>query len=467
MGVTLGKGKPQDKKAAPIDNFRRAAKVVTIMRKTSREATAKQTDTNPPDSKPDFEPIEEKQMVRKESQALLEDLRSISHKRDTDSARHQKKNIVDDSRTLVFKDTSDAWAALREGVVAETTELPDKEFALVESAISGYKTVERVRGVDDDLFGDGEEVEERRGRAVSNESDLNIPYTLPEGSNPFFTDEKCAICRSQSGGVLFPCRVCTHTFHESCLQKSGRVQDATARQLLHRANAGLGWSCHDCEDLSKLLHQDDMFELMEVFETADIDSDANISLDEFMTFRKRVFKDRHERDMLPHEEEDEINQFKAIDTDRTGSLSWWEFLSHEAVRRLSSQSKKSLAKKLSKKEVQTARENFGAFDTDGDGVITEYEARRAYRSWYSHFIPDPNEMTLRERRKIPEEVWKARSKELNTHIDANTNLLMSGDTDGSGTISWEEYLLEQALFVIAARPNVGPVKLNRRPSFAQ
>ncbi|XP_022097219.1 PHD finger protein 24-like isoform X2 [Acanthaster planci] len=466
MGVTLGKGK-QDEKKAPIDNFRRAAKVVTIMRKTSRDASTRLADDRlqEPHSAPAIETVaEETELVRKESQALLEDLRNMSSKKETGS-RQQK--VVDDSRTLVFKDTTDAWAALREGFVDETTELPDTEFSLVESAISGYRTVERVRGTNEDDPSRGGEQEQQRGRSQSNQSDLNIPYTLPAESDQLSNDEKCAICRSHSGGILFPCRICTHVFHESCLQKSGRVQDSTARQLLRRANAGVGWSCHECEDLSKLLHQDDMFELMEVFETADIDSDASISLEEFMAFRRRVFKDRHDRDMLSHEEEDEINQFKAIDTDRTGSLSWWEFLSHEAVRRLSSQSKKSLAKKLSPKEVQTARENFRAFDTDGDGVITEFEARRAYRSWYSNFIPDPNEMTLRERRKIPEDIWLARSKELNTHVDANTNLLMSGDTDGSGTISWEEYLLEQALFIIAARPNVGPVKLNRRPSFAQ
>ena len=58
---------------------------------------------------------------------------------------------------------------------------------------------------------------------------------------------------------------------------------------------------------------------------------------------------------------------------------------------------KNLAKKLSEKEVHRARENFRAFDTDGDGVITEFEARRAFRSWYSLFVPDPSEMSLRDR----------------------------------------------------------------------
>ena len=58
-----------------------------------------------------------------------------------------------------------------------------------------------------------------------------------------------------------------------------------------------------------------------------------------MRYRKKVFRDREDRDMMRYEEEDEKNQFTAIDTDRTGSLSWWEFLSHEAVRRLSSLSK--------------------------------------------------------------------------------------------------------------------------------
>ncbi|XP_033636782.1 PHD finger protein 24-like [Asterias rubens] len=475
MGVTMGKAKGvTEVKKTPIQNFRKAAKVVSIMRKTSRDASSKGSDD---DSGPDtirrrsssstvttesVREVEENgtSLARRESHALLlDDLRGgSSHKRES-----TPKKIVDDSRTVVFKDTTDAWAALREGLVTETAEIPETEFALVDSALTGYKTVERVHDVDDD-----EDDLTRRGRSESNESEIKIPYEPPGGfSLKIPSDEMCAICRSHSGGVLFPCRVCTHAFHEGCLKKSGRAQDATARQMLYRSTSGVGWSCHDCEDLSQLLPQDDMIELMEVFDMADIDSDSTISLEEFMRYRKKVFRDREDRDMMRYEEEDEKNQFTAIDTDRTGSLSWWEFLSHEAVRRLSSLSKKNLAKKLSEKEVHRARENFRAFDTDGDGVITEFEARRAFRSWYSLFVPDPSEMSLRDRRKISEDVWKAKNKEFNMHIDTNTNLLMSADEDCSGTISWQEYLLEQALFIIAARPNVGPIKLNRRPSFAQ
>ena len=62
-----------------------------------------------------------------------------------------------------------------------------------------------------------------------------------------------------------------------------------------------------------------------------------------------------------------------------------------------SQLQKHLVRLLTTKEINKARDNFRAFDTDLDGSITEYEARRAYKRWYGNFVQDPADLTPSER----------------------------------------------------------------------
>ena len=173
MGVSMGKTKGGiDGKKAPIESFRKAAQVVSLMRKTSRDETARLKDTDIQHISPRIiatEAEDKNKLTRRESNVLLDDFRNNhSYERDTNS------KVVDDSQTLVFKNTTDAWAALREGLVMETTEIPETEFVLVESSLGGYKTVERVR--DDTICNDSEEDGIRRQRAQSNDSDFKIPY---------------------------------------------------------------------------------------------------------------------------------------------------------------------------------------------------------------------------------------------------------------------------------------------------
>lgn len=53
----------------------------------------------------------------------------------------------DTGHTLVYKDTADAWAALRAGTVVDSMEeIPETEISVVESTLGGYKTVEKTRG---------------------------------------------------------------------------------------------------------------------------------------------------------------------------------------------------------------------------------------------------------------------------------------------------------------------------------
>ena len=70
-----------------------------------------------------------------------------------------------------------------------------------------------------------------------------------------------------------------------------------------------------------------------------ISPDATISLEEFIEYRQLVVREHESRDLSKEEKQDEARHFKHMDTDRTGTLSWWEFLNHEAIRRLATQGK--------------------------------------------------------------------------------------------------------------------------------
>ncbi|XP_072018676.1 PHD finger protein 24-like [Amphiura filiformis] len=450
MGITLGKNSNQSEATS---KFRRAVATVQVLNKTEKDSKQKKnsrnehTNGNVPHLQIDRTDDKE------DSRSIRSFLTTVDDDDDTKSVR---------SFNFVYRDTSDAWAALRAGQVPEVG-ATDKEFSVVDSGFSGYKAVEtRVSQETEKALSNGYDKKKE-------EEPFDVPYEPPGGwdADQDMDPVRCTTCNKR-GGVLHPCRVCDNAFHESCLQRIGRLHDQEARAFFKKARTNTGWSCHDCESLGSMLHQDDMVELIEVFDKADVDDDATIDLEEFVKYRQWVVREREGRNLTPDEVDDETIQFRAMDTDMTGNLSWWEFLDHEALRRLAAKTKKQLVKLLSTKEIQKARDNFRAFDTDLDGSITEYEARRAYKRWYSHFVPNPEDMTPSERRRLSLATDTQQVRQLSTHIQANTNLLMGADRDNSGTISWEEYLCEQALYIIAARPNVGPVHMkNRRPSFAR
>lgn len=58
-----------------------------------------------------------------------------------------------------------------------------------------------------------------------------------------------------------------------------------------------------------------------------------------MKYRKMAVQQTEGREMTETEITDEENKFKAMDSDLGGSISWWEFLNHEALRRLATQSR--------------------------------------------------------------------------------------------------------------------------------
>ncbi|XP_041474998.1 PHD finger protein 24-like [Lytechinus variegatus] len=474
MGVTVSKNE-ETRTSKPLQDFKKVSTRVGKIGVLARQARLKSETKNE-------ESIHKDSSVSNGHQvdAYLKPREELTPYRRPSVAQFYDGD--DTGHTLVYKDTSDAWAALRAGTVVDNIEeIPETEISVVESTLGGYKTVEKTRGAmgshhftSDGEFDSGTDstyLGSVREQSLSStrDDDFTIPFSdgvEPKGwKEKIESQEKCTLCETNSGHEVFPCRICTLVFHEHCMRRKGQLHDSEAVKALRQANTNIGWSCNECENLGQLLSDDEMFELMEIFERCDVDSDATISLEEFIEYRRLVIKDHENRDLTKDEVEDETRNFKSMDTDRTGTLSWWEFLNHEAIRRLATRSKKKLVQLLKPKEIQTLRTNFLVFDTDGDGCVTEYEARRAFKNWFSKFIEDPYEMSPDAQRRLGSQTSLRMSSELASHVNTNTGMLMGADSDRSGSVSWEEYVMEQALYTLAVRPNIGPVKISRRPTF--
>ena len=71
-------------------------------------------------------------------------------------------------------------------------------------------------------------------------------------------------------------------------------------------------------------------------------SDATITRDEYLDYRKRKYEYIHEEE-LPMSEEAYINsQFSRMDADNSGAVDWNEFTRYEALRKLAGKSKVSI-----------------------------------------------------------------------------------------------------------------------------
>ncbi|CAH1238759.1 PHF24 [Branchiostoma lanceolatum] len=337
-----------------------------------------------------------------------------------------------DGREVSYTDTSAAWAMLQTGV-------PPKDInvgALPKKTIRNVKN-NKPRGRSNGKV----HTSTQWDNGGHQDNTIVIPYETTEQVE---SDDLCSVCGVYTGNEIYPCRVCSKVYHEICLQKIGQCQDRDALGLLARAKTNIGWSCHECETLGPLLTEEEMQDLIDAFERCDINKDSSLSLDEYLNYRQKAMEDFDIR--LSEEELDrERAKFKVMDVNQTGTLDWWEFLNFEAVRKLGRRSKNTLVRLLSPKEIDMARQTFHAFDVNNDGRITEFEARETYSRWFARFVKKETGGDGPERQKAPT---------LDLHVDTNARMLMDADTKSTGTVMWMDFLRDQALYILAARPNL-------------
>lgn len=275
----------------------------------------------------------------------------------------------------------------------------------------------------------------------------NIPY-FGAWKNRVPNEELCSICHMYTGADVHPCRVCCKVYHELCLKKKGKLYDPREQEAFRKANTEKGWSCHDCESFTTLLTDDEMQELIENFDKLDVNQDTQINEDEYVRYKKAEYYKIHCEEMPKYLKEEAHNEFKQMDTDQTGTIDWWEFLNHEALKQIAAnRSKFQLVRMLSPREIQKARDIFHAFDKDEDGYINSHEVAVGFNRWFGNLrVFDMDRSNSFGKALDP--------KDVSGHVDRHTRIFMDADTDKNRLVSWDEYLREQALYIIAARPNL-------------
>ncbi|XP_048586217.1 PHD finger protein 24 [Nematostella vectensis] len=282
-------------------------------------------------------------------------------------------------------------------------------------------------------------------------SDTNeIPY-FGAWKNRVEDEELCCICGVYAGGPVHPCRVCCKVYHERCIRRTGRLNDAWELELFRKANSEIGWSCHNCESLTALLTEEEMQDLIENFDRLDVNQDTQITKDEYVRYKKAQYKDIHKSDMPRAQVEEAQNEFVQMDKNRTGDIDWWEFLNHEALKTLGiKRSKFQLVRMLSPREIQSLRDIFHAFDKDEDGYINSYEVSRGFGRWFGNLRISSGNNNGGQKSSFGRALDP---KTVSQHVDRHTEIFMHADTDNNRLVSWDEYLREQALFALADRPN--------------
>lgn len=282
----------------------------------------------------------------------------------------------------------------------------------------------------------------------------NVDYYADNNINNFTfqPDELCFICNVYSTTTdIFTCRVCMKAFHEGCLQKIGNLSSEVS--TLHASaisKSNFGWSCYKCSNLSVLLMEDEMHEIMDLFDDYDTNQDTQISKEEYSKFKEKQYTTKIKEPFTKEQKELAEEEFDIIDRDQTGTIDWWEFLNHESVKMLIKREKQDLVAVLSKKEVADAKEKFKALDVDNDGKITAYEAAKVYSEWFSK-LSGPKKSD-----KVSGKNNNRSSQDLNaaSHAYNHTMLVMEADIDNNKYVDWKEYLENEALYIIATRPNI-------------
>ena len=177
MGVTLGKSGANDSQAT--SKWRRAVATVNILNKTEKESHEKRT-------KAEQETINSSNRDKDDNTGMTNGYNSSRIFLQTDD---DDKEDTKSCHNFVYRDTSDAWAALRAGNVPEAT-ATDTEFTVVDSALGGYRALERTRVSDEteDTLGCGDDGDGKTGDGE--EDDVHVPYEPPGGWDADETEVK-------------------------------------------------------------------------------------------------------------------------------------------------------------------------------------------------------------------------------------------------------------------------------------
>ncbi|XP_062410784.1 PHD finger protein 24 [Sardina pilchardus] len=269
--------------------------------------------------------------------------------------------------------------------------------------------------------------------------DQPVQVDLTQREQPA-NDEMCDVCEVWTADDLFPCRTCTRVFHDGCVCELGYLRAEALQAMRDTAHTTAGWSCYYCDNVNLLLTEEEMYSLMETFKQCRIIPESFLVSDELLQYRHFVSKQLFDKDLTDEEEEEALAQFTALDPEKHGQIEWIDFLYHESLSVLRKfRTENSLVRLLTAKERDRARAVFQSLDQDKGGIITEAEALRAQSSWFQKLSQDHE------------------SQSCNVSIShvgpISENSPASSSRDDNRAVSWEAFLRESSIYMLAARPN--------------
>ncbi|XP_058884994.1 PHD finger protein 24 isoform X2 [Acipenser ruthenus] len=320
------------------------------------------------------------------------------------------------------KDNEAAWSRLRDGRGVEPEEL-ERANQLTPPAF-----VRPKRDVNDDKA---------------------IDIRLEQWEQPV-NDEMCEICEVWTAEDLYPCRVCTRVFHDGCLREMGYLRNDSVQEITETAHTSMGWSCYYCDNINLLLTEEEVYSLMETFKQCKIIPESSLGSDDFLSYKHFVSRQLFDEQMTEEMEELELGQFSALDSEKRGQIEWADFLYHESIRVLEKfRSQNSLVRLLTAKERERARASFTALDQDKDGLITGGESKKAQHTWFRKHTKESQSCNVSISHVGP----------ISESSPASSGSGKSRDQDENRQVDWLEFLKENAIYILAARPNSGAVHL--------
>lgn len=140
------------------------------------------------------------------------------------------------------------------------------------------------------------------------------------------------------------------------------------------------WSCADCNDLTKCLSDEEMRKIINIFDQLDFRKNCFVKLDDYLRVKKKMAED--DGGLMTHENEtEEKKRFNLMDLDKTGSITWNEFVDFETANLLSKKNKVELSNHLSKKELIVAKKKFLSYDKEKMKMINKEDAKACYMEY--------------------------------------------------------------------------------------
>ncbi|XP_018100129.1 PHD finger protein 24 [Xenopus laevis] len=294
----------------------------------------------------------------------------------------------------------------------------------------------------------------RPKRALNDDEPLEISL---EQREEITNDEMCEICEVWTAESLYPCRICSRVFHDGCLRRMGYLRNDNTLELTEMAHTETGWSCYYCDNLNLLLTQEEMYSLMEMFSQCKVIPECPLTLDDFLHYKHLVNRQLQDKSLSDDLEEQVTLQFSSMDPEKKGQVEWGDFISHESICLLQKlRTENSLLRLLTAKERERTRATFLSLDQDNNKLINGSECRRAQHGWFRKQSKEAVSCNVSISHVGP---MSESSPASSTSGKSQDKTPLTSDPDEGRQVSWDTFLKENAIFILAARPNSSAIHL--------